>query len=79
MWSIHPNQIQQILSAFAPTAQEVQDAARILLAAQAADWGPIADQGLLHDRASYRYFWTLLKRARTANSDIPVAARQAFF
>lgn len=79
MWSIHPNQIRQILSAFAPTAQEVQNAARILLAAQAADWGPIADQGLLHDRASYRYFWTLLKRARAANTDIPVAARQAFF
>ncbi len=79
MWSIHPKQISQILSAFQPTAQEIADSARILLAAQAADWGPIADQGLLHDRASYRYFWTLLKRAKAARADIPDEAAAAFF
>ncbi|WVN40982.1 aldolase/citrate lyase family protein [beta proteobacterium MWH-UniP1] len=79
MWSIHPNQVRQILSAFAPSQAEIDDATRILLAAQAADWGPIADQGLLHDRASYRYFWTLLKRARAAGGAIPAAAMQAFF
>jgi citrate lyase subunit beta/citryl-CoA lyase len=79
MWSIHPNQIAQILKAFQPTAQELEDACRILLAAQAADWGPIADRGLLHDRASYRYFWTLLKRANQAGLEIPAAAKAAFF
>jgi citrate lyase subunit beta/citryl-CoA lyase len=79
MWSIHPKQISQILSAFQPTAQEIADSARILLAAQAADWGPIADQGLLHDRASYRYFWTLLKRAKAARAEIPDEAAAAFF
>ncbi len=79
MWSIHPNQVRQILSAFAPSQIEIDDATRILLAAQAADWGPIADRGLLHDRASYRYFWTLLKRARAAGGAIPAAAEQAFF
>ena len=79
MWSIHPNQIPQILAAFAPTDSEVEDASRILLAAQAADWGPIADQGLLHDRASYRYFWDLLKRAQSSGGVIPEAARRAFF
>ena len=56
-----------------------EDASRILLAAQAADWGPIADQGLLHDRASYRYFWDLLKRAQSSGGVIPEAARRAFF
>ncbi len=79
MWSIHPNQISQILTAFQPTAQELEDACRILLAAQAADWGPIADRGLLHDRASYRYFWSLLKRAQQAGLEISAAAKTAFF
>lgn len=79
MWSIHPNQVPQILKAFAPTAQEIEDSTRILLAAQAADWGPIADQGLLHDRASYRYFWGLLKRAKQIGSAIPESAVKAFF
>jgi citrate lyase subunit beta / citryl-CoA lyase len=79
MWSIHPGQIQQILKAFAPAAQEVHDAARILLAAREAQWGPIADQGLLHDRASYRYYWGLLKQAHALGSEIPAQATQAFF
>lgn len=79
MWSIHPGQVGQVLAAFAPTAEELEDASRILLAAQAACWGPIADQGLLHDRASYRYFWTLLKRVRQSGGVIPKAAQQAFF
>ena len=79
MWSIHPQQVPQILAAFAPSNDEINDACRILLAAQAADWGPIADQGLLHDRASYRYFWGLLQRARASGGVIPEAARQAFF
>jgi citrate lyase subunit beta / citryl-CoA lyase len=79
MWSIHPKQISQILQAFAPTAQEIEDGARILLAAQAAGWGPIADKGLLHDRASYRYFWGLLKRAKQAGSPVPDSALKAFF
>jgi len=79
MWSIHPSQIPQILKAFEPTAQEISDATRILLAAQAAGWGPIADRGLLHDRASYRYYWTLLKRARQSGVEIPPLAVDAFF
>jgi citrate lyase subunit beta / citryl-CoA lyase len=79
MWSIHPKQISQILQAFAPTAQEIEDSTRILLAAQAADWAPIADQGLLHDRASYRYFWSLLKRAKQSGAAVPDSALKAFF
>ncbi len=79
MWSIHPKQVAQILQAFAPTAQEIEDSTRILLAAQAADWGPIADSGLLHDRASYRYFWSLLKRAKQSGGAVPDSALKAFF
>ena len=61
------------------TEQEIADASRILLAAQESAWGPIADEGLLHDRASYRYFWTILKRAQQTGRPIPPAAQHAFF
>ncbi len=63
MWSIHPSQIEPIVQAFAPTAAEVEQAVRIIRAAQAAAWAPIRDGNTLHDRASYRYFWQLLERA----------------
>lgn len=59
MWSIHPNQIKPILAAFAPQLAEVNEAADILSQAQAVQWGPIQHNGKLHDRASYRYYWTL--------------------
>ena len=58
---IHPAQIRPISAAFAPTQTEI-DAARITLAAAAADWH-ISVDGVLHDRASYRYYWQL-ERAR---------------
>jgi citrate lyase subunit beta/citryl-CoA lyase len=79
MWSIHPGQVSQILRAFAPSESELEDATRILLAAQSAQWGPIADMGRLHDRASYRYYWDLLRRARVQGGVIPAAAVRAFF
>ena len=64
MWSIHPDQIVPILAAFAPAEKEVGMAIEILSAAQALQWGPIQHHGKLHDRASYRYYWTILQRAR---------------
>lgn len=79
MWSIHPDQIPPILDAFAPAADDIAEAADILLAAQAAAWAPTSHQGRLHDRASYRYFWTLLERAQLTGRPLPEAARQAFF
>lgn len=71
MWSIHPNQIQQILSAFTPDTNEVKKAGEIILAAIAASWAPIRHQDRLHDRASYRYYWSLLKRAHRMNIALP--------
>jgi citrate lyase subunit beta / citryl-CoA lyase len=71
MWSIHPAQIQPIIDAFAPTAAEVDEALDILLAAQAAQWAPIKHRDTLHDRASYRYFWHLLQRARRTGQTVP--------
>lgn len=63
MWSIHPDQIRPILAAFGPSADEITQASHIVCAAHAAEWAPIAVDGTLHDRASYRYFWQILVRA----------------
>jgi citrate lyase subunit beta / citryl-CoA lyase len=70
MWSIHPEQIRPIVSAFTPNSTEIDKAGRILAAAEAAEWGPIQMDGELHDRASYRYFWTVLERAQTVNQPL---------
>ena len=79
MWSIHPNQIQPIVEAMRPDFAEVNEAANLLVAAQDAAWGPIQQEGKLHDRASYRYYWELLQRAQATGMDIPGDARQRFF
>ena len=67
MWSIHPAQIAPIIAALAPSSAELATAARVIDAAQAADWAPISLDGQLHDRASYRYFWTLLRRTQATH------------
>ena len=79
MWSIHPNQIVPIIEAMRPDFSEVETAAAILIAAQDTDWGPIAHEGRLHDRASYRYYWELLARAHATGMTLPAAAQQGFF
>ncbi len=78
MWSIHPDQIRPLLRGFAPLASEVEVAARIVHAAAQADWAPIAVDGQLHDRASYRYFWQVLERAHQTGQAIP-AELQPYF
>ena len=83
MWSIHPDQIQPIIDAFAPSVAEVDLAIDILLAAQAAQWAPISHPpgaaATLHDRASYRYFWHVLEMAHRTGQPLPFEALQAFF
>jgi citrate lyase subunit beta/citryl-CoA lyase len=79
MWSIHPSQIQPIVDAMKPDLREVADASAILMAASAANWGPIQYQGELHDRATYRYFWELLQKAKVTGVALPEAATGAFF
>lgn len=79
MWSIHPIQILPILEAMRPDFAEVADASAILIAAQDANWGPIQHAGKLHDRASYRYFWELLCRARATGTPLPDGAVSRFF
>lgn len=79
MWSIYPTQIQAIVDAMKPNFDEVTDAANILLAAQQADWGPIQYAGELHDRATYRYFWEILQKAKLTGVAISTDADKAFF
>jgi citrate lyase subunit beta/citryl-CoA lyase len=79
MWSVHPDQIVPVLSGMQPKHDEVERAARVLVAAAAAEWGPIEDNGQLHDRSSYRLFWTLLRRAAANGVLIPEPARSRFF
>ena len=70
-WSIHPNQIPHIVGVFSPTDAESKEAATILLKASEANWGPIQNEGKLHDRASYRYYWTILEKALAAGKQFP--------
>jgi citrate lyase subunit beta / citryl-CoA lyase len=79
MWSIYPTQIQAIVDAMKPNYSEVTIASNILLAAQAAGWGPIQYDGELHDRATYRYFWEILQKAKLTRVEIPTEANTAFF
>jgi citrate lyase subunit beta/citryl-CoA lyase len=79
MWSIHPNQIFPIVEAMRPDFAEVDEAATLLTAAQDAAWGPVQHEGRLHDRASYRYYWELLQRARATGMRLPPDATRRFF
>lgn len=83
MWSIHPDQIRPIVAAFAPAADEVEQAIEIITTAQDADWAPIrhrhAGREQLHDRASFRYFWQVLQRAHRTGAVLPPQVAQRFF
>ncbi|MDR2452755.1 MAG: CoA ester lyase [Candidatus Accumulibacter sp.] len=79
MWSIHPSQIVPIVEAMRPDFSQVEQAVAILATAQDRDWAPISHEGLLHDRASYRYYWELLARARATGMSLPPDASRRFF
>ncbi len=78
-WSIYPAQIEPIVRAMAPKAQDLEEAEAILLKAYEADWGPIQHEGSLHDRATYRFYWEMLQRAHINDMEIPAAVKEAFF
>lgn len=79
MWSIHPQQIRSIVEAFAPPAGEIELAAEILDAAEAADWAPIRHRDTLHDRASFRYLWHVLERAHRTGQALPEDLQRRYF
>jgi len=79
MWSIHPSQIAPIVEVFAPTVAELDEAIEIIGAAEAAHWAPIRHRDTLHDRASYRYYWQVIERARRTRQPLPAEIEQAWF
>jgi len=79
MWSIHPSQVQPIVETFAPTVAELDEAIEVINAGVAAHWAPIRHRDLLHDRASYRYYWQVIERARRTGQPLPAEAEQAWF
>ncbi|PJI98440.1 citrate lyase subunit beta/citryl-CoA lyase [Acidovorax sp. 69] len=78
MWSIHPAQIRPILQAFAPQQDDIENASKIIAAAALADWAPISFEGVLHDRASYRFYWQILERAHSTGRALPPSVRPWF-
>ncbi len=78
MWSIHPAQIRPILQAFAPQADDIEVASKIIAAAADSDWAPISFKGVLHDRASYRFYWQVLERAYRTGRALPPTVRHWF-
>jgi citrate lyase subunit beta / citryl-CoA lyase len=79
MWSIYPTQVQAIIDAMAPDYSEVQTGSEILIKAQDADWGPIQHDGELHDRATYRYFWELIQKAKITGQKLSDEVTKRFF
>jgi len=78
MWSIHPDQIRPIVTAFSPTEAEIETALAITERAAAADWAPVQYEGRLHDRASYRYYWQVIERAHQTGHALPETVRGWF-
>jgi len=81
MWSIHPTHIDDIFEGMQRmyTEKELTRSTDLLLEAQEADWGPIAFNGKMEDRATYRGAWSFLKRARAAGVATPQTAEERFF
>ncbi|MEM7179568.1 MAG: aldolase/citrate lyase family protein [Spirochaetota bacterium] len=79
MWSIYPTQITSIIDAIMPDYSEVQKACDVLIKAQDAEWGPIQHAGELHDRATYRYFWELVQKAKITGEKLPDIVVERFF
>ena len=79
MYSIHPKQIPFIVEAMQPSKREVKKATEILIKAKNNSWGPISYGDAMHDRASYRLYWNILKRARQTGANVPIEAQNEFF
>lgn len=79
MWSIYPTQIEAIVDAMKPNFEEIIKGQKILLEAQKKDWAPINFENELHDRASYRYYWQLLQRAKLSGIVLLDETNQQFW
>jgi citrate lyase subunit beta / citryl-CoA lyase len=67
-----------IVTTLSPKFQEINRACEVLFAAEFANWGPVQVAGKLEDRASYRYWWLLLRRAHYSGAELPERAANWF-
>lgn len=74
MWSIHPMQIPAIIKAMTPSMEELDEAVELLSFAQEQQWAPVRFKNRLHDRASYRYYWALIQKAKMNRVELPQRA-----
>jgi citrate lyase subunit beta/citryl-CoA lyase len=79
MCSVHPEQIRAIVAGMAPDSDEVRQAEAILMAASDVQWGPIEHKSEIHDRATYRYFWSVLQAAKTSGAALSPEVSARFF
>ena len=70
MWSVYPSQVTAIVDAMKPDFSQLADAQNILLAAHEVNWGPIQYKRELHDRATYRYYWVLVQKAKSYSLEL---------
>ena len=56
----------------------LDQAIEIIQAAEANGWGPLQHRHVLHDRASFRYFWHVIERA-SQTGQLPVEIQQRWF
>lgn len=78
MWSIHPSQIRPILAAFSPEDSAIDEATHIIDKAAKSDWAPVSVKGVLHDRASYRFYWQVLERAHQTGKTLDASIANYF-
>ena len=79
MWSIHPAQIPAIVAGMTPAGEDLLKMESILLAGYRNQWAPIAFEEVLHDRASYRYFWDCVRRAHISGAKLSPETLRLFF
>ena len=75
MWSIHPNKIKPIIEALIQSFLDIKDSIAILKkSAKINEWGSIEFKVHLHDRARYRYYWSILKMTTMSGIKLPSEA-----
>ncbi|MBK8479824.1 MAG: CoA ester lyase [Proteobacteria bacterium] len=79
MWSIYPTQVEAILAGMAPDLSRLPRALALLSQAQDAGWGPVAFEGQLQDRGTYRDAWRLVRQARAGGLALGAEAERRFF
>lgn len=67
-WSIHPNQIKPIISAFIPSDKEIIEAVNVIVEAKKHNYGPIAFDGKMYDMASFKAMARKILRSRLYKS-----------